>query len=169
MQVWHPTATRKYYSLRGKPWIGGDATKPKVLLHTTETLGMPNYSAPPHMTFFAQRTTRDLYQHIGFDKAAYSVRDNALEDDKFTYQVEIIGYAAKVPGYLDLFYQNLAWLLLWFNKEMGVPLEFADFSVMNEVYAEFFPVDAEPPARITLGVPELAFGASVEIECTATR
>lgn len=47
--------------------------------------------------------------------------------------------------------------------------DMANFSVMNEVYAEFFPVDAGPPARITLGVPELAFGASVEIECTATR
>jgi len=47
--------------------------------------------------------------------------------------------------------------------------DLANFSVMNEVYAGFFPVDAGPPTRITLDVPELAFGASVEIECTATR
>lgn len=131
MLVWHPTATRKYYSLRGKAWVGGDASKPKVVLHTTETLGMPNYSAPPHMTFYAQRDTRLLYQHIGFDKAAYSMRDNALEDDKFMYQIEMIGYAQNVPNYDDTFYQNVAWLLKWFNEEMGVPLEFADFSVMR--------------------------------------
>jgi len=45
----------------------------------------------------------------------------------------------------------------------------ADFAAMNAVYAEFFPPSSEPPARITLTVPELAFGAAVEIECVAVK
>lgn len=46
--------------------------------------------------------------------------------------------------------------------------DMADFPAMNEVYAEFFPPDSEPPARITLQVAGLALGAKVEIECVAT-
>jgi len=44
-----------------------------------------------------------------------------------------------------------------------------DFPTMNEVYTEFFPPNRGPPARITVGVSELAIGACVEIECIATR
>ena len=44
-------------------------------------------------------------------------------------------------------------------KDMGT------FAVMNEAYDSFFP--GEPPARITLGVADLALGAAVEIECVA--
>ena len=44
----------------------------------------------------------------------------------------------------------------------------ADFPAMNEAYAEFFPPDSAPPARITLQVAGLALGAKVEIECVAT-
>lgn len=47
--------------------------------------------------------------------------------------------------------------------------DMADFPAMNKVYAEFFPPDQGPPARITLAVADLAFGAAVEIECVATR
>lgn len=44
----------------------------------------------------------------------------------------------------------------------------SDFPAMNAVYAEFFPPESDPPARITLGVSELALGAAVEIECIAS-
>ena len=40
-----------------------------------------------------------------------------------------------------------------------------DFSVMNAVYAEFFPEN--PPARSTIAVAGLPKGALVEIECVA--
>lgn len=40
-----------------------------------------------------------------------------------------------------------------------------DYAAMNAEYARHFPVD--PPARATVGVKELVFGARVEIECTA--
>jgi reactive intermediate/imine deaminase len=44
--------------------------------------------------------------------------------------------------------------------------DIADWSAMNEVYIEYFPV--KPPARSALGVNGLALGALTEIECIAT-
>lgn len=45
--------------------------------------------------------------------------------------------------------------------------DMTDFPEMNEAYSKVF---GDPsPARITLGVTELALGAVVEIECIATR
>ncbi len=41
----------------------------------------------------------------------------------------------------------------------------ADFSKMNEVYAEYLKV--QPPGRTTVGVTSLPAGALVEIQCTA--
>ncbi len=43
--------------------------------------------------------------------------------------------------------------------------DIADYAAMNEAYATFFPND--PPARSTIAASGLAFGARVEIECTA--
>ncbi len=42
-----------------------------------------------------------------------------------------------------------------------------DFAAMNEVYAEFFPPDAAPPARTTVEVRGLPRGALVEIDAVA--
>jgi reactive intermediate/imine deaminase len=44
--------------------------------------------------------------------------------------------------------------------------DIAEWSAMNEVYVEFFPVN--PPARSALGASGLALGARTEIECIAT-
>jgi reactive intermediate/imine deaminase len=43
--------------------------------------------------------------------------------------------------------------------------DMADFAAMNEVYSTYFPKD--PPARSTVAVKGLAFGARTEIECIA--
>lgn len=43
----------------------------------------------------------------------------------------------------------------------------ADFPVVNEVYAEFFP--NEPPARSTVEVSNLPKGVSLEIEAVAVK
>lgn len=45
--------------------------------------------------------------------------------------------------------------------------DMGSFQVMNEAYLEFF--GGSPPARITVGVAELAMGAAVEIDCIAHR
>lgn len=42
-----------------------------------------------------------------------------------------------------------------------------DFSVVNEIYADFFP--EEPPARSTIEASVLPKGALIEIEAIATR
>ena len=44
---------------------------------------------------------------------------------------------------------------------------FDEFSAMNAVYREYFPID--PPTRATVEVARLALGASVEIEVMAAR
>jgi 2-iminobutanoate/2-iminopropanoate deaminase len=41
-------------------------------------------------------------------------------------------------------------------------LDLTDFAQVNEVYASFF--DADPPARVTVGVSQLPRGAYVEID-----
>ena len=41
-----------------------------------------------------------------------------------------------------------------------------DYATMNEIYRTYFPGD--PPARSTVAVSGLAFGARAEIECLAT-
>lgn len=43
----------------------------------------------------------------------------------------------------------------------------ADFQAMNAVYAEFFPLDQQPPARLTVQVAALPRNALVEIEAIA--
>lgn len=42
-----------------------------------------------------------------------------------------------------------------------------DFAAMNEVYAEFFPPDQAPPARMTVAVAALPKNALVEMEAMA--
>ena len=44
--------------------------------------------------------------------------------------------------------------------------DISEWSAMNEVYIEYFPV--KPPARSALGANGLALGARTEIECIAT-
>ncbi len=132
MILWHPTATRKLYRARGKPWKGGSGN-PKFLFHTTETLGLPNYSAPPHMTL---HPGRELWQHIPFDMAAYSVRSSRVDEMQFCYQVEVIGRAREVPMYKDdPWYLEVADLIDWFRDNLGVPIVFEDFTTMK--YGQF--------------------------------
>jgi reactive intermediate/imine deaminase len=45
--------------------------------------------------------------------------------------------------------------------------DIAHFPAVNEVYAEFFPASASPPARATVEVSRLPKGVLVEIDCVA--
>ena len=45
--------------------------------------------------------------------------------------------------------------------------DIAHFGAVNEVYAEFFPPSASPPARATVEVSRLPKGVLVEIDCVA--
>lgn len=70
--------------------------------------------------------------------------------------------------------RNLGEVLLAAGSDLGLIVKttvfltsMADFSAMNEVYAEFFP--GESPARSTIAVAELPRQALVEVEAIAIR
>lgn len=122
----------------GKNWVGGSG-KRKLLLHTIEgadeDIGWPRdwtrWCATPHLAMhpwkYGRGEDEGLYQLVGFDKAAYSLRDNAGEDDRYIWQVELAGRAANVPIYDDDWYRGVAKLCSWFIENMGVADVFADF------------------------------------------
>jgi hypothetical protein len=74
---------------------------------------------------------QELRQYVSTAKAAYSLRANVLEDDHFTLQVEMFGKAQDVPLYNDDWYEGVAALVSYVNVKYGVPVQFADFSVMR--------------------------------------
>ena len=110
----------------GKPWSGGNG-RTKLVLHTLEYTRWPNPDgtwACPHLTY--NPWTRELRQHVPFDRAAYSLRDNTDEDDKYTYQVEMWGRAAEVPNYGDDWYAGVASLIQWFIDHQNLEPVFVD-------------------------------------------
>jgi len=135
-----PTATWVGSKMPGKPWRG--VTQPVVVLHTLEFNGWPDpqrWDSPSHLV--ANPNTGELRQYLPMDRAAYSVRDNALEDDKPTWQVEMWGKAANVPNYSDDWYRGVAELVNLFNEHYQIPVTFADFT--NVQYGKY------APARMT--------------------
>ena len=124
---------------QGKPWIGGTGA-PKLLLHTIEgadeNIGWPRdwtrWCATPHLALHPWKYGRGepggLYQLVGMEWAAYALRDNAGEDDKFIWQVEMAGRAVNVPTYDDDWYRGVAKLVKWFIDNMGVPDVYANFA-----------------------------------------
>ena len=122
----------------GKPWSGGQGN-PKLVLHTIEgadpsDIGWPRdwtrWTSAPHLAMNSDRFPDGdwLYQTIPFDKAAYAIRDNDLEDDRFTYQMEMAGRAVNVPGYGDQFHEAVAAVADIMVAAMGVPDRWMDFS-----------------------------------------
>ncbi len=129
--LWHPDALRYPVKRRpGKPFSGGSG-KVKLVLHSTETGGLPSYTSPPHITADFHKVAAPLWQHIPFDLAAYSIRSSRAEELHTVIQVELIGRAHLVPDYPDLWYQNLASFLEWCHQNLEVPLSFADFTIMR--------------------------------------
>lgn len=130
---------------QGKDWAGTGGRK--LVLHTLEWNGWlrdpgthPDepwrwHTALPHVV--VNPNTREVRQHVPFDRAAYAIRTNDWEDDEYVWQVELWGRAKNVPGYDDNWYSGVAWFIDQVHKLLGVPLSFADFSVME--YGEYAP------------------------------
>lgn len=121
----------------GKPWNGVSA--PMVVLHTLEFAAFPSptkWDSPSHFVYDPWQ--QDLRQYVKLDKAAYAVRDNRLEDDYLTIQVELFGKARETPGYSEWWYEGLARLVEYFNKTAGIPIVFADFSDLR--YGAYAPL-----------------------------
>ncbi len=134
MILWHPDAERYPVPDRpGKPWVGGSGN-PKLVLHTWEFTGRwPNYGPAPHLTLWPRpfSPTPQLRQHIPFDRAAYSMRNNAAEDDRNTWQIEIAGRARDTHNYPDEWYEDVANAIRFFTTDLAVPAVFADFTTMR--------------------------------------
>ena len=122
----------------GKPWSGGQGNS-KLVLHTIESadpwdIGWPRdwsrWTSAPHLAMNSDRFPDGdwLYQTLPFDVAGYAIKNNDLEDDAFTYQMEMAGRARNVPTYDDQFYEAVAEVAQWFVDEMDVPNRWMDFS-----------------------------------------
>lgn len=117
----------------GKPWRG--TTAPMLVIHTLEFRAWPDpqkWTAPAHLV--CNPDTGEVRQYLPMDVAAYAVRDNALEDDEPTWQVELWGKAAEVPGYGDGWYRGVSALCDTFVEHYGIPAHFADFSNVAVAY-----------------------------------
>jgi hypothetical protein len=128
-----PGATWVGSKRAGKPWVG--TTAPMMVIHTLEFNAWPDpdrWDAPAHLV--CNPNTGEVHQYLPMDKAAYAVRDNALEDDEPTFQVELWGKAANVPGYSAEWYEGVANLCNVFVDEYGIPPIFADFSRVAVAY-----------------------------------
>jgi hypothetical protein len=122
----------------GKPWSGGVGNS-KLVLHTIEAadpwdIGWPRvwsrWESAPHLAMNSDRFPDGdwLYQTLPFDVAAYAIRDNDLEDNRFMYQMEMAGRAMNTADYPDSFYEAIATVADWFVAEMDVPNDWLDFS-----------------------------------------
>jgi hypothetical protein len=123
---------------KGKHWSGGVGNS-KLVFHTIEgadpwDIGWPRtwsrWTSAPHLAMNSNLFPNPgwLYQTIYFDKAAYAIRDNDLEDDAYTYQMEMAGRARNVEDYPDQFYEAIATVADWMVAVMGVPDTWMDFS-----------------------------------------
>jgi hypothetical protein len=122
-----PDATRhEVAGRRGQAFTTGD--NPKLILHTTETKGLPNYAWPPHLT--ADLDAGRYWQHVDFRLGAYALRSRgggkSPNKNARTYQVELIGYARDVPDKDDRWYQRLGDLIAWFHENLDVPLSYPE-------------------------------------------
>lgn len=120
---------RHYGSFTGGPW--------KVVLHTTETSGLPGYAggdSAPHFTYDPK--TREWVQHVDLSSSAGAMRDEAggiRTNRDQAIQVEIICYSDKriadgsssrlwVGELSDEAYEDLANFVKWAAEEYGVEI-----------------------------------------------
>lgn len=107
----------------------------KVVLHTTETAGLPGYNggySAPHITYIP--ATREWVQHTSFLTAARALRngpDPIQTNRDSAIQVEIVCYSAKdiadssasriwVGELADYQLDDLRAFLMWVYREFGV-------------------------------------------------
>jgi 2-iminobutanoate/2-iminopropanoate deaminase len=91
---------------------------------------------------------------VGIDRATGDLVPGGVEAETRQVLLNLQNVLESAGSSLDLVVKTTVFL-----RDM------ADFSRMNTVYAEFFPL--KPPARSTIQVAGLPKGAAVEIEATA--
>lgn len=111
-----------------RPFSDGPG-QPKVVMHTTETAGKPNWqvqmSGLPHFTI--DPSTNEIWQHLPLDVAAYTLRGGEHSPNSsagVSIQIEIVGRAEKIRDYDQDWYDNLKPLLVWCCAKIGAPYAF---------------------------------------------
>ena len=114
-------------------------TNPKLVIHTTETQGLPSYPYPPHLTINLEEPDR-IWQHVTGTKGAYALK-SAPQSPNYecgiVYQVEHISYARDTPTQSDLWYHSLAREIVWFHRNKTVPLEFVPVWEDGSAYGDW--------------------------------
>jgi N-acetyl-anhydromuramyl-L-alanine amidase AmpD len=113
--LWHPDAVRRIHQDAGSFTGGGK----KIVWHTTETSGLPNYGgSAPHFTL--DPADGRLWQHIPLDRAARALKAGGPNFWN-TVQVELLGFAKDTPTWSATRYSRIAALARWIEANFGVP------------------------------------------------
>lgn len=116
---WHPDAIRN--QVQGG--IGAMSGPPKIVWHTTEGFGLPQY-AGSHPHFTLDPRTGKLYQHISIRSGAMALKNlsGGVETNRDgAIQVELIWFAAQTQNGTEEMYEHIADLARWIEKHAGVP------------------------------------------------
>jgi hypothetical protein len=118
MSVWHPDARRVVYSD-----IGQFLDVPRrIVWHTTEGYGLPVY-ANSHPHFTLNPKTGDLWQHSPIDRGVKTLKNlsGGVETNRAgAIQVELIGFARDTPSWPDSYYDEIADLARWIERNGNV-------------------------------------------------
>lgn len=113
--IWHPDAVRRIHIDAGGFQAGGR----KLVWHTTETTGLPNYGgSAPHFTL--DPADGRLWQHIPLNRAARALKAGGPNFWN-TVQVELLGFARDTHTWPDARYERIAKLARWIEANFGVP------------------------------------------------
>lgn len=107
----HPITGRGGLTYVDAPW--------RLVLHSTVTKGLPNYTSPPHVTI--NPLTGTVWQHVDFDKGAYALLhpSGTPETNRMrALQVEIIDRDGDASEWNQSTY--LAQMLQWFVREFPI-------------------------------------------------
>lgn len=137
--VWYPAADVRRYRLDGGSMVGG---APRIVLHTTETQGVPRYGDPagsnsaPHFTV---GTDGAVFQHQPINRASRSLRNTkgGVETNRqglYCVQIEIVGYARDGSNLPGPQLAALRALVAWIIDETGIDPVWRDIDRGSHCY-----------------------------------
>ena len=147
--TWYPTATVRRYRLDGGSMVGGPS---RIVLHTTETLGVPRYgditglNSAPHFTV---HTDGSVYQHHDIDRAARALRNVAggVQTNRqgvHCVQIEIVAYAKNGSNLPGPQLSALRSLIAWIRAQTGIPATWRTISRGSHCYGASSPCRMSP-------------------------
>lgn len=142
--TWYPAATVRRYRLDGGAMVGGPS---RIVLHTTETAGVPRYGDPagansaPHFTVTPDGS---VLQHHPISRAARALRNVAggVQTNRqglHNVQVEIVGWAKNGSNLPAPQAAALRRLVAWARAETGADARFRPISRGGNCYGATSP------------------------------